>query len=174
MAIDGTGQFFPKILDGSKRAKCLKDKGLDIPFEWTYSCLITGDGSGGAVTMQIPFGTLNSDVYYIITTIYGRFPTNQDSQLSTHCDRWDNFYNPALTNEQVYLMCMDGIYNGISDRDKEALPLYLGKPRRADPDAGTCILSLATNTESVEYHLIMQGFALKHPLPLASHPNLFL
>lgn len=174
MAVVGTGYLQNIILDGKRRAKILKDKGLDIPSEWTYQGTATGDASAGSITWTINFGLLDTKLYYVITNIATFNGPQGDSSLNINTDAWDNYYDTHIADQEVKLWCADSLLKGVAGRDLWNKILYLGRPNNQDANPGVLIYEIGNNTESSGYAVVLQGFALKHPLPLSSLPELYL
>lgn len=177
MSVSASNLYYkPVQIATPARLKILKKKGIDIPFEFRLSSKVTGDASGGNVSFTFDVATnLDKSLYYVLTKIYSYDIAGANHRLIVESDRWDNTYEPNIANETIALWASAGVYayheykNTITRK-----PIYLGRPRNADGDAGKFTYQMATNTDTYDYLLTILGFAMKDPLPLAGFPELFL
>lgn len=145
-----------------------KYKPNKVLYEWHFSGQGVGDGSAGGVTCPLDFGNFIPKSHYIcITAVYFHCWTAQTFYLSTHSDRWDNLYFPGHTDEELKFY---GAYGAafLMNRDQLRKPLYMGRVRKEDADAGLCDIYLGTNNNGEPYNVTLQGYTLERPLPFTS------
>lgn len=162
--------YKPTQLSGKDRIAIQKHKGLDIPLEWRVFAEGVGDASGGDVYCYFNLSNFGNDFYYVITRIYTYTSAALDAYISIVNDEWENFCFPSISNETLILWVGDGAAHGHFNRDSLIRPLYMGRISN-DSNAGRILLMLGDNTENELYNFLIEGFALKNPLPLSTYPN---
>lgn len=137
-----------------------------IMHEWKFYFIGTGDATAGNVSCPLDFGLGDKNHYYVITRfLYSSGVTSTtDIEINTDTDRWDLLYVPGHSINISIFLSTDIYLNPMNF----VKPIYLGRPRIQDSDAGLCDIRIGLNTESLSYRGLLLGYTLERPLPLTN------
>lgn len=168
--VDMTLYTKPVSLDGFHRLNIQKKTGLNIPFEWHILLTGVGDGTDTGLMRGHPdLSSLGMDLYYVISTIlWYTDDSSQKVRVQADSDRFDNLHFNGVADGALVLW--EDVQNFSAGEHKNTLKdiIYLGRPRRADADAGQLLAAFNGHAGTSNYRIYLAGYALENPLPLSA------